>query len=641
MNERQELLQRLGGDDASDVREAAFFAGEQGVVEAVPVLAGLLENKNIGVQEAADAALRSIGGSAAVEAVIPLLRSERVPVRNVAMDILRSVGGQHIDALLELTHDPDPDVRIFVADILGATGSVRAVEPLVRALLHDPESNVRSQAAVSLGELGSVEAAPALGRAMRDEEWVQYAAVEALAKIGHSGAVDALLAAMDGCSDLVLSMVVDALGDIGTPKAAARLLDRLPRFPEVLAHKAATAVVGILGARSLGLLSDEGRERLRVCLLGALEDEDPEVQNAAMQGLATLGGEAASWAILNIAAGLDADAHAERLEIAVNSLASIGVTDALVKGLESSDLSVALTAVAALSRCPGPEASRLLMRAFWQKPLNLQRVIMDALFSIAGIEAREFCLIVLRRHYDGKVFRGALRLLGEKLHDREAGEVLFSFLGHQYNDVKEAALDACIAVGGERMTARFLEFCRKTNELQRLMGVYALGRLDGARHLAVLERALSDESPRVRKIALEAVADQCADKERVLPLVASMLEDPQPEVRLVAVRLLGACGMPEVVTHLLHSLEDSDDWVCIRAMEALGEMRVERAVPQLTALVRSPNRLLGIKAVHTLGNVGGSKAFQALLAISGEDDQEFADAAQDAIEAMQAQEGGQ
>lgn len=384
MTTGENLLERLGSRDTSEVREAAFRAGELRRVEAVPALAALLEDENIGVQEAAEVALRKIGGAEAVDALAPLLRSERAPVRNLAMDILRQIGGQHPETLVALTRDPDPDVRIFATDILGSSGSVLTVEPLVRALLHDPEVNVRYQAAVSLGELGRVEAAPALGRAMKDEEWVQYAAVEALAKIGHSPAVDALLAAMNDCSDLVLSMVLDALGSIGTPKAASLLLKRLSDFPDVLAHKAAQAIVGILGPRSLALLSGQGRETLRLSLLGALDDDDSEVQDAAIRGLGSLGGEEASWGILNIASGLDPDAHAERLATAIDALAGIGLTEALRKGLESNDLSVSTTAVAALARCKGPGASLTLMDQFWDKPLNLQRAMIDALLAIGG-----------------------------------------------------------------------------------------------------------------------------------------------------------------------------------------------------------------------------------------------------------------
>ncbi|MEF2144397.1 MAG: HEAT repeat domain-containing protein [Desulfovibrionaceae bacterium] len=631
-----ELLERLQNTDKAEVREAAFQAGERQCVEAVPCLAGLLVDSNVGVQEAADSALRKIGGPEVVEVVIPLLRSERAPVRNLAMDILREVGVQHLNALIELLQDDDTDVRIFAADILGATGSVQAVEPLGRAVLRDPEVNVRYQAAVSLGELGSSEASGYLRRAMKDDEWVQYAVVEALAKVGHNEAVTALLGAMEDCSDLVLSMILDALGRMGTVKAASLLLRRLEIFPDVLRYKAAKAIVDILGSRALRLLSATERETLRVSLLDALDDDDIEVQDAAMRGLAAVGGEPASWAILNIAAHLEPDTDSERLATAIRSLSAIGMTDALRKGLESGDRSVALTAIEALSGIPTPAAVSALMQTFSGKPLDTQRAIVNALAMIGNEDAKDFFVEILTSHYDGKIFRTALRFLGEKLKAEDTEELLFSFLDHRYNDVKEAALDACIAIGTPLMVERFCEFCGSEDEIKRLMGVYALGQMNPREHLDVLRRALTDPSPDVRKLVLEALASRCYEDLEILPLVAERLRDESPDVRLMVIELMGACPKDDVVPYLLDVLEDENDWVRIRAAEALGAMRAEQAVPKLQALVEAPNRLVGIKALQALGEVGGPEAFQILLRHSGSEELELADAAQEVIQAMQA-----
>ena len=130
-----ELCRKLGGDDTDVLRDAAYEAGENGCVEAVGLLAGLLCSRNMGVQEAADRALRKIGGKEVVDAVKPLLRSDDAPTRNASMDILRAVGSQDFPTLIELLHDADPDIRIFASDILGSTDSRLAVAPLCEALL--------------------------------------------------------------------------------------------------------------------------------------------------------------------------------------------------------------------------------------------------------------------------------------------------------------------------------------------------------------------------------------------------------------------------------------------------------------------------------------------------------------------------
>ena len=189
----QDVLKRLASEDASEARQAAFEAGDLRLESAVPLLVKHFESSSVGVQEASERALRQIRGATVVHAVIPLLRSQDAVVRNIAMDVLREIGVDDLTTLTKLLYDPDPDIRIFIADILGSSDSSMALAPLCDVLLHDPEVNVRYQAAVSLGELRRPEAVESLRQALGDEEWVQYAVMEALAKIKDGSCVDVLV----------------------------------------------------------------------------------------------------------------------------------------------------------------------------------------------------------------------------------------------------------------------------------------------------------------------------------------------------------------------------------------------------------------------------------------------------------------
>ncbi|MGE4505930.1 MAG: HEAT repeat domain-containing protein, partial [Desulfovibrionaceae bacterium] len=447
-----DFLRDLTSEDNELLREAAYEAGRARSVEAVPALAGLLRRNNLGVQEAADAALRAIGGRETVEAMVPLLRSDDAPVRNLAMDILRAVGGEHVEPLVALVHDEDTDIRIFVADILGSTSSALALSPLCDMLLKDPEVNVRYQAAVSLGALGMPAAADCLNKAMSDEEWVQYSVIEALSKLRQASSVGALVKALDKSSDLVGSMIVDALGSMGNVKAVQVLLKRLESSPAAMRNKIVKAVMDILGPRSLNLLSPAEREDLRVYMLAALEDDDAEIQDAAVAGLASLGGEQASQAILSLAAGLDPDRDQDRLDGMVGSLAAIGMTTSLAWALEDKDWKRARSAVLVMERIGGPEACAAMMDAFWDKDLELQRLIARTLAEVGDEAAKPFFLYVIDRHEDGKVLKSALRFLNGRLEPGEADETLFKLLAHEYDDGKEAALEVCIALGGQART---------------------------------------------------------------------------------------------------------------------------------------------------------------------------------------------
>ncbi|MDC0335620.1 HEAT repeat domain-containing protein [Pseudodesulfovibrio sp.] len=641
MAECIDYLALLNNDDKEIVREGAFRAGEENCVEAVGVLAELLQTNHLGIQEAADSSLRKIGGKETVQAVLPLLRSDDAPVRNLSMDILREVGSQDLTSLITLIHDEDVDIRIFVSDILGSTDNLLAVEPLCDALLKDPEVNVRYQAAVSLGELGMEEAASCLNKAIEDEEWVQYSVIEALTKIGHSSSVDAMVKALDKASDLVASMIIDSLGEMGNVKAVTMLIKRMEDSPTALRNKIAKAVVKILGGKSLTLLNAEERERFREYLLIALKDEDVEIQDAAIQGLAHVGGEKASEGILDIASKLDQDRDQERLGVIISDLAEIGMTEALKTGVFGDDPDVARVAVQALAQISpdacveGHEVCTVLMDAFWQVGLPIQRQIVSVAADRGTEDAKDFFIRILDEHEDGTVLKSAVYLLGEKLKLAEVVDKIFPLLGHQYDDVKEAALEACIAIGGPAVTERFKEMFSSEEPVDRLMSVYALGKLGVMENMDILKLGLEDEVPDIRKVAVESLASACDTSNEWRPLVLSKLSDESKDVRLTVIEIMGQCYDADFVPYLVQALTDEDDWVKIRAIDALGEHGTEEGAPRLIEMLENPNRFVVMKVIEALGSIGGTSAFRALLEITNSDEYELVSAAEAAIAKIQ------
>ncbi|WP_320005800.1 HEAT repeat domain-containing protein [Maridesulfovibrio sp.] len=639
MTDCSKVLDELKSDDNEVVREAAFLAGELKCENAVPQLADLLKSRHLGLQEAADHALRRIGGKGAVQAVVPLLRSDDAPVRNLSMDILREVGAQDFASLVALVHDEDADIRIFATDILGSTNSFMAVEPLCDALLKDPEVNVRYQAAVSLGDLANPAAARCLNKAMQDDEWVQYAVIEALAKIKHSSSVDALVQALNTSSDLVASMIVDALGEVGNIKAVTMLLRHLDKSPTALRNKIVKAIVSILGGKSLKLLSASEREKLRQYMLVALKDEDEDVQDAAISGLSYVGGEKATEEVLNLASELDPDRDRDRLTRIINDLHNVGLNDAMVAALNSGDFKKAAISIEMLSRFEGPEVSQVLMDAFGNGDRDIKRGILEALVVTAGEEAKEFFENVLESEQDGSMLKSAINFLGGKLKDADAVDGIFAQLSHSYDDVKEAALNACVAIGGEDVNRRFVELFNSDEPIDRLMAVFAMGKIDANGNLDQIRAALEDEVPDIRKIALEALHD-CSSGSESMSLVFSRLNDENRDVRLTVIELLGGCYTDEAIPYIIQALQDDDDWVQIRAAEALGEHREESALPQLITMLDSPNKLVVLKVIEVLGAIGGTMAFQALLEASNSDsDSEVIQAAEEAILRIQEEQG--
>ncbi|MDP2849123.1 MAG: HEAT repeat domain-containing protein [Humidesulfovibrio sp.] len=635
MTDCKEILAMLKSAETDVLREGAYLAGEEHCEDAVPFLVGMLKSSNIGVQESADNALRKIGGKEAVTGVIPLLSSDEAPVRNGAMDILRTLGSQELQSIIPLLKEEDVDIRIFATDILGSAGNVMAVAPLCEALLKDPEVNVRYQAAVSLGSLGLPEAAKCLNQAMRDEEWVQYSVIEALAKIRHSSSVDAMVKAMSHSSELVVSMIIDALGEMGNVKAVSLLLSRMESSPTALRNKIVKAIVKILGAKLVNLLPKDARENFRDYLLVALEDEEEEVQDAAILGLAVMGGDDAAAGVFAIALKLDPGKDQDRLDSILASLSQMGVTAVLKNALRNDDVHSALLAVETLARISDPEVENVLVNSFWQGYITVQRAIVVVLARIAGPGSVDFFMDLLHKHNDGKVLKSAANFLGQKLKHPPAAEALFDLLDHQYDDVKEAALDACVAIGGAEMQERFKALFSGEDQVKRLMAVYALGRIDAAANLELLKTALEDASPDIRKHALEAISSLCYQNDVWVELLAPRLLDENRDVRQTVVEIMGKCFSQQLVPHLLHALNDDDDWVKVRALEVLGQHRVVESIPGVMNLLEYQNKLVAIRAIECLGSIGGTAAFQALLSISNSEDYELMEAAEAAISRIQ------
>lgn len=643
MTDCPEIIERFQAKDPEILREAAQDAGDYGCKEAISGLITLLQNPNLGVQEAADLALRQLGGIEAVSGLCPLLRTEDAQVRNLAMDILREVGNQDINTIVALLSDEDVDIRIFASDILGSTRNILAVPHLCQALLRDPEVNVRYQAAVSLGSLGFAEAVQCLNQALSDEEWVQFSVIEALLKIRDESSINALIQAMPQSSDLVASMIVDALGEMGNLKSIPLLLKRLDESPRALRNKIVKAVVQIMGGRTLNLLSALEQANFKDYLLSALEDEDEDIQDAAMSGLASLRVSEAAVPIIKMSAKLDPDFedHQDRLENIADVLAQIGSIDPLRQVLQKTDSAAIALAVKTLQRLPGAASSRLLMEAFWKHDRDMQRELVDALCIVSGDEAEAFFVELLDRHNDGHVLKQAMRFLSRKaVQEKDKAELadkLFTFLDHPYPDVRGVALEACISLGEKSLVGKFHQMFASPAADKRAMAILGLGNLGCDTHLNVIRSALEDESTAVRKAALEASIKLCGLTEEVFEMISQRLQDEDRDVRLTLVALLGecACSLVNVAPILKSALGDADDWIRIRAIEALGRLRVPDAVKDLALLLQMNNPLISIKVIEALGMIGDQAAFQVLLGMLDTDDPELINAVEDAIAVLQ------
>ncbi|MCL1985503.1 MAG: HEAT repeat domain-containing protein, partial [Betaproteobacteria bacterium] len=227
--------------------------------------------------------------------------------------------------------------------------------------------------------------------------------------------------------------------------------------------------------------------------------------------------------------------------------------------------------------------------------------------------------------------------LGDRMKAEQATDKLFDMLAHPYEDVREAALEACIALNTPKAVERFKQLFKDDSQ-SRAMAVYALGRQNLAGNLPELRVALEDEDPHVRQVAVEVFGAAGPCSQEYLPLLLPRLNDENRDVRVTMVSLLGNCNAPDAVPHLLSALNDQEDWVRIRAVEGLGQLKATAGVPHLVQMLSSSNPMLTFKIIDTLGRIGGKVAFRALLGMIDHADPEIQHVAAEAVSSIQAEQ---
>jgi len=633
------VLEGLASQDNDRIRSVCFEAGERGLLSAVPLLVEHLQSDNLGIQEAAEFALRNIRSEVAVEAIAPLLRSESVPIRNAAMDILREIAADHVLTLVKLLHDEDVDIRIFSADILGTTNSLLAMSALCESLLSDVDVNVRYQAASSLGILGFSGAAQTLHLALKDDEWVQFAAIEALSSIRDDTCVDILIEDLDIVSPFVASTIISALGEMDNIKAAPVLLSRLDTLPRPLRNKAVKAIIQILGPSSLGYLGNAALERFHIYLIEALDDAGDDVIEAALVGLTVLASGEGAEAILRYAKTLDPLRDADKMQAVIECLASIGHVEALAKGLLSKDMPVVICCIDACGEIGSKECAQALYKAFWHLDAEQQRLASQQLFAIADVSFTSEAIAVLDRHSDSQVLKDVLLFLGKKVRAVEVAPTLLAYLEHPFDDVKEVALEACLGLQHEPTNKRIVGFIHDEKPLKRLMAIYAMGQIDADAYFLELAEALTDPLPDLRKTALRALAHSENISPERLSLLGQCLKDDNRDMRMVATEYFKQFSYEQAAPYLYEALKDSDPWVRIRAVEGFEFFTAFDAIPALIAELVQGEVLVGLKVVKALGVFGGDVAFHALLDHANHEDPEIQRAVAMALDHMRSEIG--
>jgi HEAT repeat protein len=176
-------------------------------------------------------------------------------------------------------------------------------------------------------------------------------------------------------------------------------------------------------------------------------------------------------------------------------------------------------------------------------------------------------------------------------------------------------------------------------DLARFTLLGELDDLDGETTSRIQNRLLevvrdANEAPRVRGAALAALG-YFSDVDTAEELANGFSD---PALRLGAVRGMGRSADPRWTDRLMPVLGSDDSQLRLEAAHALGEIEDERAVTPLVELVDDPATEVRLAVIEALGHIGGEDAREALLYLAEAGEDQIGEAAERALEAMEAAE---
>jgi HEAT repeat protein len=301
-----------------------------------------------------------------------------------------------------------------------------------------------------------------------------------------------------------------------------------------------------------------------------------------------------------------------------------GLTDAVGQALLplASDASpVQPRAVVALGEIAYRPAVPVLGRLLGSSPdAGLRKASLDALVRIGG-EATGPLVVQALGDADPAVRTAAIRAVSARKHEAAFGDLL-RLTRDSDESVRVAALQSAATFPGHEAEVRkaadaMLADPLPTPRREAASVLGGLGKAPASR--AMVKVLLSDPDPRVRQAAAYSLGRSfvAADRALVEPaLVQAAQPSSPPELREAAIWALGEVGGPAAERRLRAAVADPDVRVRRTAIEKLGALKVQLAVPDLIRVLQDPRGDAGVRvaAASALGAIGDGRAMAPLLA---------------------------
>lgn len=435
---------------------------------------------------------------------------------------------------------------------------------------------------------------PIVGALGRADPLLRRAMVAILPKVNDVDRHD-LLCAQLGSADREVRRDVAAVLDAVAGPSALRELTKLasrPSFPgrrdaiEVMVPKARHRALELLRAvlehgtmperlRTLELLGD--RELMGgdlggavEAVVGVLDDRDPRIAEAAFKAFAGLADETTFFE------ALEPRLHAEDVSpVLVEALGHFPTrrsADLLTARLRRGPAVVQLAAIRALRKIATDDVVAGLVEALHLEDQALRRNAQDALQELGESGAVDLAklLLMLLASPLPHVRRAASSLAGAVKGGTPLTHQLLAALRDEDWWVRERVLDAIVELGLPQLADGLVEFLGDERPEIRRYAVFGLLRLRDAATLgAMLRTAVVDPDWWVREQAVQAVG--VLGDERAVPYLEALLVE-RADLRVATIEALGLLHADESLLNRAELTADPDPAVRLAMLEALAKL---------------------------------------------------------------------
>jgi len=530
-------------------------------------------------KEAVDVFIGLKPDESAVETLLDLLREEEnAGLRNSAAETLTRLGPFAAVALTKRALDPDPDVRKFILDVMGAIGGSDFVPALIAALA-DQDVNVASAAAEHLGNVNDPRAVPELIRAIiaRNEVFFRFSALEALGRLdSHERVPDEIVALAD--QDILRKGVYACLGSIGDESSAAVLLEGFVA-PQKSSRKTAISSWYRVFSRSSATARSDMEQQVRSfttadlvpILIGAFDVSDTHLAAAVTALIGILSDQRGIGILLSSFAD-------ERLSgVALTSLKRLGARGmdtllALFNDGSAVTRCAVVTVIGELSHHPG------------------ERVVRDALSD------------------PSPAVRKAAVTAAAKLCMTSCIPLIAALLDDENRDVRPvviASLQAMSLIDRNALQEVARNLVESPQPYQRRDAAILFAALGDGERLSLLAK---DENATVRQAAVTSIGrlNRSADQQ----VICYALVDEDTDVRIAAAEALGEIGSGDASSALMLALNDEDIWVKCAVLRSLARIDAAQALVAIQSLFPRAEGLLMVTCLELLEVIGGAGAIE-------------------------------